>query len=71
MHIERTNKHFFGNKVMFDVSPLNTAKRYRFDLKKCLINLNPILKLCIILLTKNNVWLFDSQIKILYIIQCI
>ena len=39
-------------------------------IKKFLINLNPILKLYIIYLQKSNIYLFDSQMKILYIIQC-
>ena len=37
--------------------------RYRFDLKKCVTKLNPIGKLCIILLTKNNICHFDPQMQ--------
>ena len=48
---ERENLFIYENKITFDVLPL----------KKCLANFNPTLKLCITLLTKNNICLFDSQ----------
>ena len=38
--------------------------KYRFDLKQFLAKLYPILKFCIILLPKNNVYLLDSQMQI-------
>ena len=35
----------------------------KFDFKKCFTKSNPILKVCIILLIKNNTCHFDSQMK--------
>ena len=60
--VERKNQFIFENKITFDVSPL-IRPRYRFELKKCLTNLNQILKVYIILLTKNNICLFDLQMQ--------
>ena len=36
--VERKNRFIFENKIIFDLSPLNTAKLYRFDKKKCKTN---------------------------------
>ena len=52
---------YFLNNINF---VLNTSK-YRVDLEKCLTKLNPIFNLYIILLTKNNICLFDLQMQIL------
>ena len=38
--------------------------KYRFDFKKCLKKLYPILKLWIVLLTKNYICLLASQMQI-------
>ena len=70
MSLNLENLFILEHKITFDVSQLNTAKN-RFDLKKCLANLNLSLKLNNILLPKNNNCSFDTQIKIFYIIQCV
>ena len=67
--VERKNRFIFEKEITFDLSTLNTAK-IKVCFKKVLNKFNPILKLYIILLTKNNIYLFDSQMKI-YNIQCV
>ena len=60
---------FLNTKLLFDVSSLIRPK-YRFDLKKCLTKLNPILKLCIVFLSRNNICqIHDANIKYLTVEQ--
>ena len=63
--VERKYRFIFENKITFDLRP-----KYRFEFKKFLTDLYPILKLYIIVLPKNYNRLFDSRMKI-YIIQCV
>ena len=54
------------NFLEYDVIIVRYYRRpkYRFYFKTCLKELNPILKLCIVLIIQNNICLFDSQMQI-------
>ena len=53
----KKNLFIFKNKITFDVSSLIRPIYIGLVLKKCLTKLNTIIKLCIILLTKNIICL--------------